>query len=292
MKVMPLYYQGRHEEALDQAGQAIQLWDPKQPSFLHSNPGITARVYAAQCEFVLGYPDRGLETATTALMLARQLNHPFSIAPALMWRGYLLWYRGDTAAAIEDFDEDVDLCTRFGIPNFLAAALYGREGIRAEERKGEKQSLDQVERDSEGIARVVSPHRPQFIVQYVYSLRNLEQYDKALDLVDGELARAESDGLYCYSAYLHGMRGDLLLERDPLFSNESQAAFLRSIELARGQRAKSWELRAANSLARLWHSHGKTAEARDLLAPVYDWFTEGFDTRDLKDAKALLDECT
>ena len=86
------------------------------------------------------------------------------------------------------------------------------------------------------------------------------------------------------------MRGAILLDKDESQAEEAEGIFREAIEIARGQDAKWWELRAAASLARLWQRQGKQAEARDLLLPIYDWFTEGFDTPDLKDAKALLDE--
>ena len=89
---------------------------------------------------------------------------------------------------------------------------------------------------------------------------------------------------------VHRLMGDLLLRRNPSAPDRAEVSYRRAIERARSQEAKSWELRAATSLARLWRDQGKPAEARALLAPVYGWFTEGFDTADLKDAKALLDE--
>ena len=89
---------------------------------------------------------------------------------------------------------------------------------------------------------------------------------------------------------MYSLKGELLLAQSGARYSDAEACFLTAIEIARSQSAKSWELRAATRLARLWHSQGKTTEARDLLAPVYGWFTEGFDTADLKEAKALLDE--
>ncbi len=89
---------------------------------------------------------------------------------------------------------------------------------------------------------------------------------------------------------VHRLIGDLLLRRNPSAADRAEASYRRAIERARSQEARSWELRAATSLARLWRDQGKHAQARELLAPVYGWFTEGFDTADLKDAKALLDE--
>ncbi len=93
-----------------------------------------------------------------------------------------------------------------------------------------------------------------------------------------------------YEAELHRLQGELLLQQSPDNATETAACFQQAIDIARQQQAKSWELRAATSLARLWQQQGKREEARELLAPVYDWFTEGFDTADLKDAKALLDQ--
>ncbi len=93
-------------------------------------------------------------------------------------------------------------------------------------------------------------------------------------------------------AELYRLKGELLLQQSPDNATEAAACFHRALDVSRNQAAKSWELRAATSLARLWQQQGKTGEARALLAPVYDWFTEGFDTADLKDAKALLAQLT
>ena len=99
--------------------------------------------------------------------------------------------------------------------------------------------------------------------------------------------RSGSDALW--EPEVHRLMGDLLLRRNPSAPDRAEVSYRRAIECARSQEAKSWELRAATSLARLWRDQGKPAAARDLLAPIYGWFTEGFDTADLKDAKALLD---
>jgi len=88
---------------------------------------------------------------------------------------------------------------------------------------------------------------------------------------------------------LYRLKGELLLQQSSGNSTEAEVCFHHAINIAQSQQAKSWELRAATSLARLWHQQGKRQEAHDLLAPVYEWFTEGFDTADLQDAKALLD---
>ena len=104
------------------------------------------------------------------------------------------------------------------------------------------------------------------------------------------VARAEQQGQHYYDADLHRLRAEILLDMDGNAVQDAEALFGQSLEIARRQEAKTFELRAATGLARLWQRQGKRDDARDLLAPVYAWFTEGFDTRDLKEAKALLAE--
>ncbi len=118
------------------------------------------------------------------------------------------------------------------------------------------------------------------------------QAEEGLTAVDEALAIVERTEERFYEAELHRLKGELLLQQFPDTHPEAEACFHQSIAVARRRQAKSWELRAATSLARLWQQQGKQTEARELLAPVYNWFTEGFDTADLKDAKTLLTELT
>jgi predicted ATPase len=104
------------------------------------------------------------------------------------------------------------------------------------------------------------------------------------------LALAGETGEHWTDAFLQRIRGEILLKHDPANTAPAEGAFLAAIAIAQQQKARSFELRAATSMARLWRDQGKRDEARDLLAPVYGWFTEGFDTLDLKEAKALLEE--
>jgi predicted ATPase len=116
----------------------------------------------------------------------------------------------------------------------------------------------------------------------------LERHDEALDVIDRAIAMAESTKEQWCEPELYRTKGEVVLRSGDIAAAE--ADFKRAIVIARAQQAKSWELRAAMSMARLWRDQGKPDEARELLAPVYGWFTEGFDTLDLKQAKALLDE--
>ena len=114
--------------------------------------------------------------------------------------------------------------------------------------------------------------------------------DEALTALEAAVVHFERTGDALWEPEVHRLIGDLLLRRNPSVPDRAEVSYRRAIERARSQEARSWELRAATSLARLWRDQGKPAAARDLLAPVYDWFTEGFDTADLKEAKALLAE--
>jgi predicted ATPase len=117
---------------------------------------------------------------------------------------------------------------------------------------------------------------------------NTDEALTALEAAVAHFGRKGSDALW--EPEVHRLIGDLLLRRSPSAPDRAEVSYRRAIERARSQEAKSWELRAATSLARLWRDQGKPANARDLLAPIYGWFTEGFDTLDLKEAKALLEQ--
>jgi predicted ATPase len=113
--------------------------------------------------------------------------------------------------------------------------------------------------------------------------------DEVLTGLEAAVVHSERTGDALWEPEVHRLMGDLLIRRNPSAPDRAEASYRRAIERARWAEAKSWELRAATSLARLWRDHDKPAAARELLAPVYGWFTEGFDTADLKEAKALLD---
>ena len=130
-----------------------------------------------------------------------------------------------------------------------------------------------------------------FLVLFAECLGKEGDTDEALTALEAAVAHFERRGSDAsWEPEVHRLMGDLLLRRNPNAADRAEASYRRAIERARSQEAKSWELRAATSLARMWRDQGKPAEARALLAPVYGWFTEGFDTLDLKQAKALLNE--
>ena len=131
---------------------------------------------------------------------------------------------------------------------------------------------------------------PQFLAMLAEGFRKAGRHDEALGALGRGVARAEKQGQHFYDAELHRLRAEILLDTDGNAAPEAKALFGQSLEIARRQEAKTFELRAATRLAQLWQRQGKRAAARALLAPLYAWFTEGFATRDLREAKALLEE--
>ena len=132
--------------------------------------------------------------------------------------------------------------------------------------------------------------RPYFLALLAEAHGKLGQPEAALSFMDEALALVEQTGEHHHLAEIHRLKGEILLSQSSDSPPEAEHCFHQGLDIARHQQAKSWELRAATSLARLWQSQGKRQDAYDLLAPVYGWFTEGFDTADLQDAKILLEE--
>ena len=128
------------------------------------------------------------------------------------------------------------------------------------------------------------------LADLAYCCERAGEVDEALELLDRALEESNATDERWSEAEIHRLKGQWLLTHHPTRLAEAESSYQRALEVARGQEAKFWELRAATGLARLWRDQGKRQQAHDLLAPVYGWFTEGFDTLDLKQAKALLDE--
>jgi predicted ATPase len=132
--------------------------------------------------------------------------------------------------------------------------------------------------------------RPSFLALLAKASGIMEQPEAGLTALTEALTLVDTTGERWYESEIYQLKGVLLLQQSSDNQAEAETCFHQAIAIAQNQQAKSWELRASTSLARLWQQQGKCQEARDLLAPVYGWFTEGFDTADLKDAKTLLDE--
>jgi predicted ATPase len=254
------------------------------------HPGVVALSYLSVALWMLGYPDQALTRSREALALARELSHPFSEATALLYAQSLHQRRGELQAALGRADTLIALSSEHGFPQLLGAGAFFRAGILADQ--GELQEgVAGMHAILEGLrATGAALALPTMLAPLAQAHGKAGQAEEGLALIAEASEFVTKTGERVGEAEVHRLKGELLLARSPSDAVGAEASFREALEIARGQRAKSRELGAATSLARLWQQQGRKQEARELLAPVYDWFTEGFDTRDLKDAKALLEE--
>jgi predicted ATPase len=254
------------------------------------DPGVACRVYAALTLYLLGYPDQALARAHDGLALATELAHPFSHAFALAFVSMVEQVRRRGQEVYNHAEAAVTLSTEQSFPTWLASAtiLSGWALMDLEPQQEGVIRLRQGLTDWRAIGTELL--LPYFMTLLAEGYGALKQLDKAFDALKEAWGAMERTGEHWWKAEMHRLKGDLLLHQST--SDVAQAAdcFRQALDVARNQQAKSLELRAAISLAKLWQSQDKRQEAYDLLAPVHDWFTEGFDTSDLLEAKALLAE--
>jgi len=253
-------------------------------------PGVACRTYAAITLWLLGYPDQALALAHDGLALANELAHPFSKAFALVGVSMIEQFRRVGQGVYEHAEAAVSLSTEKGFPTWLAMGTFFRGWamtVLGQREKGMIQLLKGIA-DWRGIGTELFV--PYFLGAMAEGYGALQQVDEAREALKEGWEAMERTGEQWWKAEVHRLEGDLLLHQSSSDVAQSANCFRQALDVARNQQAKSLELRAATSLARLWLSQDKRQEAYDLLAPVYDWFTEGFDTTDLKEAKALLTE--
>jgi predicted ATPase len=277
--------------ARDHLGQAIALYDP-QHHRTHAlrysiDPGVTSYSRMSWVLWLLGYPDQALRRSQDTLVLAHELAHPHSLAMALHFAAMLHQFRREAPAAHALAEATVSLATRQGLAQWLAVGTFLR---------GWAQTVQGQEED--GLAEM---RRGLGAFRATGTLLDLPWYLGVLAEVCGRMGRVE-EGLsmlvealalacetYFNAAEVQRLKGVLLLQQSAPDAPEAERCFQQALGLARSQQAKAWELRAAVSLSRLWQREGKRDEAYGLLAPVYNWFTEGFDTADLHEAKTLIE---
>jgi predicted ATPase len=289
------YLMGEFLPARKHLESAITLYDPEchRPlAFRYGgrDAGVSCLSYAAWTLWQLGYPDQALKRGNEALALSQALSHPFSLGFAGVFVSVLRQYRREARAAQETAESVIALSAERGLGGFWAFATVLRGWAMAEQGRKEE-GIAQLQ---EGLAasRAMGEEvlRLYYLCLLAEACMDTGRPDDRLNALTEALAAADENEIRFYEAETHRLKGELLLRQDDSKVAEAQSCFQRAIEIARKQNAKSWELRATTSLARLLAKQGKRDEARTMLAEIYGWFTEGFDTADLKDAKALLDE--
>jgi predicted ATPase len=275
-----------------EAGSARYTPDQRRaPVFrMGGDPGVGCRAVAAMALWLLGYPEQALAHIHDALALAHELSHPFSLAWARCLAAYVYQFRWDMSVVREQAEATVALATEQGFPLWVAWGTSLRGWALAMQGQGEA-GMVQVRR---GIAACRTAGAAVFIPYFCTLLAEvcalLGHTEDGLQALAGAHTLVEQQEECWWEAEVHRLRGVLLLRQLGTPQAEAEACFQRALDVARRQEAKSLELRAARSLSHLWQQQGRQAEAQALLAPVYGWFTEGFDTADLQEAKALLDD--
>jgi predicted ATPase len=218
----------------------------------------------------------------------RELPHPFSLAFAPNLAAQLCMLRREWHAVQEYAEVANALSTEQGFALFLAMGTW-RRGV-ALVKQGHEEGMALM-RQGATATQSTGASKKLFLLLYDAEVSQaMGRNAEGLNILAEALALVDKTGERNYEAELHRLKGELLLQQHADNQAEAETCFHHAISIAQSQQAKSWELRAATSLARLWQQQGKRQEAYDLLAPVYNWFTEGFDTVDLQSAKALLYE--
>jgi tetratricopeptide (TPR) repeat protein len=277
-RVLALYSEQRH-------GHLVGI--------LNTDPKTGSLVFSSISTWMLGYPEQAAQIREDNEAHAHKLGHPFDLGWALNTGSQVFDFLGEPEELLKCLEE-VKRLGRENSMSYLAEIAVPRRSGVALIRKGKvAEGVALLERGlavwEEGGGRIATPYFKSMLAEGMAQLGNLA---RALDLIDEVIAQIERPGWgeRWYYAETLRIKGWLLaLKRDPA---GAERAYLASLDWARTQQAKSWELRTATSYARLLRDQARVGEAHDLLAPVYAWFTEGFGTKDLKEAKQLLDELT
>ena len=282
------FYRGEFAQSRQHSDQGRLLYEQEKHHSLASafgghDAGACARNFDSWSNWLLGYPERALVTGAQALALAESLAHPYTMMEAFTRAGFIRLLRREPREALSLIDSAVSIAAEWRLqmphePGILRGAAMVDLGEVAE-------GLNQIRLGvtAPGRARDTAYQRATL----AHALYRIGDQAGALAEIGEAIAAAVEGGERWWEVELYRLKGVFLYQQDP---DESQAWFDRALQVAHHQQAKSLELRAASSLARLWAEEGRRSEAHQLLAPVYDWFTEGFDTADLKEAKALLVE--
>jgi predicted ATPase len=287
------FYQGELVAAREHLEQAVQLYDTQQPglrtSYSGADQGVACYSHLALALWLLGYPELALERSQTAIAQANKLAHPFSQAFALSLTALLHQYRREAELAQQRAEAAIAYSAEQGFELLLGFSQIFKGWALAEQEQVER-GANQIRQGLEAFqATGAELGLLHFLALLAEAQGRAGQVDGGLRRLAEAIATAHQKGERFYEAELYRMQGELLLKHGNGWT-EAESSFRRAVEVARHQQAKSLELRASVNLSRLLSEQGKQSEAQTLLAGIYNWFTEGFDTADLKEAGALLQE--
>jgi class 3 adenylate cyclase/predicted ATPase len=298
---MTLWHLGEFAAAQKHCEQGIALYDAEaireaaQKLDLYVlNPWMFCWGFVALSLWLLGYPDQALKRAHEALTLTREWSHSFSSAMALNIAAWIHQFRQEEQATQEVTEAEIVFCNEQGFTLVSAEGTMLQGWALVEQ--GKEEGLVQIR---QGLATWSATGAEMsllyFLILLAEAYRKAGQAEEGLSTLSEALTLVNRTGERFYEAELYRLRGELTLQQSKVESHkskveEAEGYFLNAIKIAQHQQTKSLELRAIVSLARLWQQQGKQHAARTMLSDIYNWFTEGFDTKDLQEAKALLDE--
>jgi predicted ATPase len=305
----PDFLQGAFTAARDHIERGIALYD-RQHYHRHTmlfgvDLGVSLLAWLPHSLWHLGYPEQALQRSHVALTLAQELSHPYSLAFALDYTAMLHQFRREVFTAHARAEAAIALCTEHGFTYYLAWAMIIRGWALTEQG----QNVEGLAQMRQGLADIratgAEVRLPYYLALLAEACSKAGQIEEGLTLVTEALAQARRKGESWREAELYRLQGELLLQAEgsvrkvakpPTADAVAESAaltaeawFQQALDMARRQQAKMLELRAAMSLSRLWQQQGKRHAAHALLAETYAWFTEGFDTADLQDARTLLE---
>jgi predicted ATPase len=300
-----LYQAGEIDPARKYFLYGMAFYDPQRHSPSVSDVAHDPRVHClaqlAEVLWLLGYPAQALQYCQEALSMAQRLAHPYSRVVALATAVQVHSWRGEHQAALELAEELIAMAHAHGFPHWLAVGLI-RQG-RTVAAQGHPEAGIALIR--QGLAALQATGAqvwlPVFFGELAWAHGVARQAEAGLALIAEALTRVQATGEHQHAAELYRLKGELLLMRegtghqakgDKQRLAKAEVCFRKATRIARSQKARSLQLRAGLSLSRLWQQQDKAQPARQMLARVYSWFTEGFDTADLRQAKALLDALT
>jgi DNA-binding SARP family transcriptional activator/predicted ATPase len=288
-----LFGLGQYAQAHAHLAQVLSIYELEQHQDfflgLHpADPGASALAYDACCLWCLGYPDQALQRGQEALALGRRLGQPFTMSDILTYGGCMIHSMGRDAQSLKrDAEELIEVSRRQGLWGWFMTGMRHRGealAMMGRLQEGIVQMREGMRGDQAATIRVYQAGTLGHLAQASGKAGHPEE---GLAALAEALALVEQTGEHHWDAELHRLRGELLLMQGD--EAEAEASFHNAIAVARSQQAKSWELRATTSLSRLWQSQGRIDEARQALGEIYGWFTEGFDTPDLREARELLE---
>jgi tetratricopeptide (TPR) repeat protein len=281
----------RAQEHLERAIRLAAEVDAKGLSMAYAvDPGIAAQLVLAWDLWILGYPARALDNVLQALAQALERGDPYSIAFAHYVTSAVRLLRGEAQSSLEQAERSLALSTEHRISLYALYSRFGR-GCALAGLGQHEQALAEIRNGIEEAERTNLGYLRGFMLGWLATERAaIGEPESALSTIDEAFRHINDDAGRAWEAELHRLRGEILRAARPDAAGDAERSYRDAITVAVHQRARSLELRASTALAQLLRTQGRSAEALRVLAPVYDWFSEGLDTADLRAAKALLDE--